>query len=406
MKTNIFEIIDTFKINNDDILIKNNGIIDATASIDAATSNAITFCKDQSGIKEKIYKSKAGIIVCPDTLDKKEFLGIFDKSLIFVKNPRLTFIKILNKFLSTSTTNIIHESVIIEKSAKIGKNVSIGPFSYIGHNVLIGDDCKIASNISIYENTIIQKNVSVNSGAIIGSEGFGFEKNDDGEYVKFPHIGNVLIEDNVDIMANVVICRASLGTTKIGRGSKISNNVFISHNVKIGDNVLITADVNIHGSCYIGNNVYVAPSVNIDKGVSVGNNVFIGIGSIVTNDIPQNSKYLSTFRESVLKKETDEQLCANTMFLKQDLITKKCARKDENNIEIEKMVIKIAESVFTSSNNISIESSKENIIDWDSLRNLQFISTLEKEFCIEFPEDGYSKMNSINSIINILKTLV
>ncbi|HOR30674.1 MAG TPA: UDP-3-O-(3-hydroxymyristoyl)glucosamine N-acyltransferase, partial [Candidatus Syntrophosphaera thermopropionivorans] len=129
----------------------------------------------------------------------------------------------------------------------------------------------------------------IKNGARIGQTGFGFVKNEKGEWEKFPQIGNVIIEDNVEIGANTCIDRGALSTTTIGYGTKIDNLVEIAHNVQIGKNCIITGNVSIAGSCIIGDEVWIGPSVTINNGLKIGSKSFISIGSVIIKNLPPSS---------------------------------------------------------------------------------------------------------------------
>ena len=254
----------------------------------AAKKGDVTFCS-LSGTEGKnlVTKSKASLIICP--LDLKNKIKKKNASIIFVDNPRLWFVKCMEKFSNKESRLKGKHSNAVILTKKIGKNVYIGPFTYIGKNVVIGDNSIVHSNVSIYQNTIIGKNVSIDSGTVIGADGFGFERNKSKELEKFPHIGNVEIQDDVEIGANVCIDRGTLENTIIGKGTKIDNLVHIAHNVKIGKNCVVVAQSLVAGSCVMEDNSYIAMSATIREKIKIGKNSFVGMGSVVTKDVKKNS---------------------------------------------------------------------------------------------------------------------
>lgn len=180
----------------------------------------------------------------------------------------------------------------------IGDNVKIYPGAYVGDNVVIGDNTVIFSGAKIYSETIIGSFCVINSGAIIGADGFGFAPNENGEYNKVPQIGNVVLEDFVDIGAVTTIDRATLGSTIIRKGVKLDNQIQIAHNVEIGKNTVIAAQTGIAGSTKIGENCQIGGQVGIVGHLTIGNNVKIqaqsGIGrNIKDNEILQGSPAFS-----------------------------------------------------------------------------------------------------------------
>ena len=200
----------------------------------------------------------------------------------------------------------IESPLFISDSASYGKDVYIGAFSHIGDHVVIGDNVKIYPNtfigdnvtigsnttlfsgVKIYFDCIIGANCYVNSGAVIGADGFGFSPDENGVYKKIPQIGNVLLEDCVDIGAATTIDRATLGSTVIKKGVKLDNQVQVAHNVVIGENTVIAAQTGIAGSTKIGANCQIGGQVGIAGHISIGDNVRIVGQSGVTKSIKSN----------------------------------------------------------------------------------------------------------------------
>lgn len=252
-----------------------------------AKNGDLTFCskKDNDALKS-ISTSNASLIICPTNMKRK--ISNNRSSFVFVDNPRLWFIRCMKNFVDFDNEYGIHPTAIL-KSKILGKNVYIGPYSYIGKNVRIGNNCKIRNNVSIYGNTTIGNNVTIDSCTVIGADGFGFEKNNSNKWEKFPHIGGVIINDDVEIGANTCIDRGTLENTVIGKRTKIDNLVHIAHNVKIGNDCMVVAQSLIAGSCKVSNNVYIAMSACIRNGVKIGKNATIGMGAVVTKHVPANA---------------------------------------------------------------------------------------------------------------------
>lgn len=169
----------------------------------------------------------------------------------------------------------------------IGKNVKIYPNVYIGDNVTIGDNCVLFAGAKVYSDCVIGNTVYIHSGAIVGADGFGFTPNENGEYSKVPQIGNVIIEDNVDIGAGTSIDRATLGSTVIRNGVKLDNQIQIAHNVEIGAHTAIAAQTGIAGSTKIGKHCLIGGQVGIAGHLTIGDKVRIqaqsGIGRNIKN---------------------------------------------------------------------------------------------------------------------------
>jgi len=207
------------------------------------------------------------------------------KTIIYTKQAQLAMAYLIKEFFEDMSAGLISNKCSIDTSVKMGKNISIGDNSIIGMNCSIGDNTQIHSNCVIYPNTHIGSDVIINSGAKIGQAGFGYIKDLNGNNLQFPHLGSVIIKNNVEIGSNVCIDRGSLSDTVIDDYTKINNLTHIAHNVRIGKNCLITANVNISGSAVISDNVYIGPNSSIKDGVKLSENIIIGMGSIIRKDI-------------------------------------------------------------------------------------------------------------------------
>jgi UDP-3-O-[3-hydroxymyristoyl] glucosamine N-acyltransferase len=271
------------------------------ASLEAAQKNEIAFVeKDETDIP-----TKASSLIVPENFSTKTSL-----SLIKVKNPKLAFAKIAAVLHPPKTRKPeIHPSAIIAESAKIGSGVFIGAFVCVGENseigdstqiragvkvgdnVLVGKNCVIHPNVFLEENVSIGNNVILHSGAVIGTDGFGYVRDGANGYVKFPQIGTVVIEDDVEIGANSCVDRGALGITRIGKGTKIDNLVQIAHNVEIGERVVIAAQTGISGStvieddCVIGGQVGFGDHTRVLKGAIIGSKAGILPGKIVREGV-------------------------------------------------------------------------------------------------------------------------
>ena len=182
------------------------------------------------------------------------------------------------------------KNVLIGENVKIGLNCLIGHNSIIEKNVEIGDNCSIGSNV-IIRNSLIKNNVHVLDGCVIGKKGFGFFPNNSLN-IRYPQIGIVIIEDNVEIGCGSTIDRGSLSNTIIGKNTYLDNQIHVAHNVKIGENCIIAGQVGFAGSSTLGNNIMIGGQAGISGHLNIGNNVQIGGGSGVIKNIPDNSKVM------------------------------------------------------------------------------------------------------------------
>ncbi|MCO4292823.1 UDP-3-O-(3-hydroxymyristoyl)glucosamine N-acyltransferase [Solitalea sp. MAHUQ-68] len=178
----------------------------------------------------------------------------------------------------------------IGNNAKIGNNVKIYPQAYVGDNVKIGDNSVIFAGVKIYADCVVGSNVTIHSGTVIGSDGFGFAPQADGTYAKVAQIGNVIIEDNVEIGANTTIDRATMGSTIIGKGVKMDNLIQIAHNVELGANTVIAAQAGVSGSTKVGENCVIAGQVGIVGHITIAKGSQFGAQSGVHRTISEENK--------------------------------------------------------------------------------------------------------------------
>ena len=270
-----------YKIVGDEKKIKFSNI----KTIFEADSKSLVWVNPNRNDKEfLIQNTVAKIIVCDFLTD----VYISDKIYIQVENPKLFFLRIIDEFFNKRPSFGIHPTSVIDSEAIIHPKVYIGPFNIIG-KVTIGENTFIYSHCFIADQTIIGNNVIIQHNNTIGSDGFGYSKNEKGELERFPHIGGVIIEDFVEIGSNTCIDRGTLGNTVIKKGTKIDNLVHIAHNVEIGENCCIVANAMIGGSTKIANNTWISPSTSLRDGLEVGANSTLGMGSVLVKNQPANS---------------------------------------------------------------------------------------------------------------------
>jgi len=261
---------------------------------EADNNSVITFCSRIGAEgRELINSTNAGVILCSNDLDVSG-LNIDEKTLIVVKTPRLTFLRLIQENFTEARPSGIHPSAIIDPNAEIASDVYIGPLAYIG-SCKIGAGTIIYGNVYIYSNTQIGRNVVIHAGTIIGADGFGFQGNEARELEKFPHIGGVVIDDDVELQAHCHVSRGTMGNTIIRRGSKFDSGCHIAHNVVIGENCLFAAHAMIAGSVKIGNNVWVGPSAAISDRITIGDGAKITIGAVVTKNVLAEQRVSGNF---------------------------------------------------------------------------------------------------------------
>lgn len=257
-------------------------------SIIDASSDSIAWVSSSRTDKEVLIENtKAAIIICDNSISTAKFKN---KCFVIVENPRLTFLRIIKSLFSAAPTWGIHPTAYIHPEAKVNANSYIGPFTYIG-KCEINAGCIIYGHNYIYDNVKIGKNVIIHAGTVIGADGFGYEKNAEGALEKFPHIGGVTIEDDVEIGSNTCIDRGTLGNTTICEGAKIDNLVHVAHNVRVGKHTAVIANSMIGGSTQIGDYSWIAPSASLRDTITIGRNVTVGVAAVVTKNIPDNETW-------------------------------------------------------------------------------------------------------------------
>jgi len=268
------------------------------APIGDAVEGDFSFCTKIGNEALQLLKAtKASVILC-DLDVKSKKLKFDNKTLVIVENPRLWFIRSMRSFVPPRTRTGIHPTAVVGKNCKIGKKVYIGPNVSIADDVEIGNGTKVHSGVQIHDRVRIGKNVVLKSGCVIGSDGFGYERNDQGILERFPHVGGVIIEDNVEVGANTCVDRGTLSDTIIGEGTKIDNLVHVGHNAAIGKHCVITALAMIPRS-KIGDGAWIAPTASMLEGTVIGKKSLVGMGAVVTKNVPDGDVVVGVPAKSI-----------------------------------------------------------------------------------------------------------
>lgn len=266
--------------------------IDNLADVDHVSKTTLDWVIPSKLNKELIVEnSKARVLIVDDSVKYTEIMKKQNKVLLVVDNPKRSLAEIGNHFFVTRPKSEIHLTAVIDKEAIIGKNVYIGPYCNIG-KAIIGDNCIVDSNVRICDDVQIGNNSKIKHGAVLGSEGFGFERDSAGNKFRFPQIGGLLLGDDVEVGANTCIDRGALSDTIIGDHTKINNLCHIAHNNKIGKNVTIAGCVNISGSNVIEDDVWIAPNASIRGYIHLGKGCVIGMGAVVTKNVPDGETWI------------------------------------------------------------------------------------------------------------------
>ena len=271
-----------------------NVYIDNLADVDNVNEQTLDWVNPQKLNKQQIVEnSKARCLLVDEDIIYSDILKEKGKVLLVVKSPKMALAEIGNHFFVEKPTPHIHPTAIVSEDSIIGKGVYIGPYCVIG-KAIIGDGSVIESNVRIYDHVVMGNNCNVKPGAVLGGEGFGFEKDTNGNKFRFPQIGGLIIGDDVEIGANTCIDRGALSDTIIGDHTKINNLCHIAHNNKIGRNVTITGCVNVSGSNVIDDDVWIAPNASIRGYIHLGRGCVVGMGAVATKDIPAGETWVGS----------------------------------------------------------------------------------------------------------------
>ncbi len=275
--------------------------VDSFGKIEEAKNGQLTFFANPK-YEEFLYSTGASIIIIGDAYELKQPLKA---TLIRVTDAYTAFATLLSKYQEIMTQQLagIQEPSYISKTATYGENVFIGAFAYLGENVKVGSNTKIfpqvyiGDNVTIGSNTMIHpgakiyrdcvigSNTIIHAGCVIGSDGFGFAPQSDGQFKKVPQMGNVIVEDNVEIGSNTTIDRATIGSTIIRSGAKLDNLIQVAHNVEVGNSTAIAAQAGISGSTKIGSGVIIGGQAGLAGHINIADNVKINGQSGVNKSI-------------------------------------------------------------------------------------------------------------------------
>lgn len=283
--------------------------LDNVCEVSEANARSVVFC-EQDRLVETLRQSQAGLILTNDA-----FAAHFEnRNVIVCEKPYFSFMKLVSYWLSLDAGEVeyrIHPTAIIDPEARFEGEVAIGAYSVIeacttlGKGVRIGSGCNIGKKVSIgagsiihnqvciYDDTVLGKNCEIHSGVVLGADGFGYLVLD-GRQTKIPQVGNVVVHDDVEIGANSTVDRATLGSTVIGKGTKIDNLVQVGHNCVIGENSVLCAQVGLAGSTIVGDYVYLAGQVGAAGHITIGSRAMVGAQSGIAGNVPAGARLFGT----------------------------------------------------------------------------------------------------------------
>jgi UDP-3-O-[3-hydroxymyristoyl] glucosamine N-acyltransferase len=278
--------------------------VNTVAKIEEGHEGALSFLANPK-YEHYIYTTSSSVVLVNKTFMPSEKVKA---TLIRVDNAYESFASLLRLVDQTRPRKKgIHPTAVIESSANVGTDVYIGPYAYIGENCQIGDGCSIYPDVYIGDNTrvggkcilypgvkvyhecILGEGCIIHAGSVIGSDGFGFAPQSDNEYMKIPQLGNVVLEENVEIGANVTIDRATMGSTIIRKGVKLDNLIQVGHNVEVGENTVMAAQCGISGSTKLGKNCMIGGQVGFAGHIRIANGTKIGAQAGILSEIKEEN---------------------------------------------------------------------------------------------------------------------
>jgi UDP-3-O-[3-hydroxymyristoyl] glucosamine N-acyltransferase len=322
--------------------------VSSFGKIEEATAGQLSFLANPK-YNDYLYTTKASLIIVSESLQLQKNITA---TLIRVKDAYTAFATLLTTYqnLKAQQRKGIETPSHIASTATLGTDVYIGAFAYVGEKVTIGNNTKIfpgayiAENVSIgnnttihagvkiYEDCVIGNDVIIHAGTVIGSDGFGFAPQPDGSYQKVPQIGNVIIEDQVEIGANTTIDRATMGSTIIKKGVKLDNLIQIAHNVEIGSQTVIAAQTGISGSTKLGQKIMIGGQAGIAGHLTIADGVKIAGGAGVTKNLEGEGKSYAGFPAEDAKQS-----------LKTQVYTRQLPELEKRVKELEKLVSELVQ---------------------------------------------------------------
>jgi len=282
-----------------------DAVVSTLSKIEEGKSGSLSFLSNPA-YNSYLYTTDASVVIVGKDFTSEQPLKK-TCTLIRVEDSRVAFGKLLEMYQKSKNNKTgIEQPSFVSKSASLGKDVYVGAFAYVGENVKLGNNVKLFPNVfvgdnavigdnttaysgvKIYSDSIIGKNCTFHSGVVIGSDGFGFAPNNDSNF-KMQHLGNVVIEDNVEIGSNTTIDKATLGSTIIRKGAKLDNLIQIGHNAEIGENTIIVAQTGVSGSTKIGKNCIIGGQVGIVGHITIADGTKIAAQSGIGNTIKEEN---------------------------------------------------------------------------------------------------------------------
>jgi UDP-3-O-[3-hydroxymyristoyl] glucosamine N-acyltransferase len=256
------------------------------ASIEDAEEGDVSFISASGTRAEELLEASNATLILIGEAPTPSLPARAGAVAVRCRNPRLDFIRVIQQFFAPARPTGIHPTAVIDVQASVAVDAYVGPLATIGAGVVVGARTVIHAGVHVLAGCRIGADCTIHPGTVIGSDGFGFERTEDGMPERFPHLGTVVIEDNVEIGANACIDRAALGATLIRCGARIDNLVYIGHGVEVGRGALVMTLSSVGGRTRLGERSWIAPSSTLRDGLSVGHDATVGLGALVISDVP------------------------------------------------------------------------------------------------------------------------
>jgi UDP-3-O-[3-hydroxymyristoyl] glucosamine N-acyltransferase len=257
-------------------------VIDRAVTADRIAPGAVAFVKDYA----RLHKSAATPIGEALIIGPSSPVPPLGWTVIRTPEPRLAFARILKRFFEPPTAAGIHPSAVVHETAKVAASATVGPSCVIGASAVIGPETVLRNNVTIGRGVVIGARCLIKSSTVIGEEGFGIARDEQGNTLRIPHLGSVRIGDDVEIGALNTICSGTVEPTLVGNYVKTDDHIHIAHNCVIGANSIITASAELSGSVVVGERVWIGPNACLMNGIRIGDDTMIGLGAVVTKELP------------------------------------------------------------------------------------------------------------------------
>jgi len=257
--------------------------VDGISPLSEPRDGALTFCVDPTSATDALVAAlKVGAVVL---VPLNSTLDVDGATVIEVEHPRGAFAVAVREHFAPRATPGVHPTAIVDQAATIAESASIGPFSVIGARAIVGEGTVLRAHVVVGDDVTIGRGCLIKSHAVLGEEGLGIDQDAAGDPVRIPHLGGVVLGDQVEIGSFSTVCAGTITPTMIGAHTKVDDHVHVAHNVRIGERAIIVGNAELAGSVRVGDRSWIGPNASVLNGVAVGADAMVGIGAVVTRDV-------------------------------------------------------------------------------------------------------------------------